>query len=100
MENSDLSNVQLDKYYRENINSLVRFAYSHVYKKDEAIDAVHDALIKVKVWLDKNPERKISDKVVRHKVLIACSRRNRKDKNIPAGSYQDLAELSGDSSSD
>lgn len=42
----DIENQQLIEFFKENENSIYKFAYGYVKNEDTALDIVHEAVIK------------------------------------------------------
>jgi DNA-directed RNA polymerase specialized sigma24 family protein len=73
----------IEKAYTDLVMPLSRYAAQHLYRKDEAIDAVHDAFTKAAEYVSKNKERRISRYVLYRETIRACRRRNKKSVEVP-----------------
>lgn len=63
--------------YKELTPALIRYATSHLYAPDHALDCVHDAFEKVSFYNKKHPERKILTRIIYWQVLIATKKYNK-----------------------
>lgn len=81
--------LSIDHIYRHRMESFLALASKHVYNKDHAIDCVHDALAKTQEYLNKHPERKVREMIVRFLILKACKKKNKESREIPSGFMDD-----------
>ena len=82
------SNVEA--IYRARMGSFIQIARSHLYNRDYAIDAVQDAFTKAVEYFNKNPGRKVRERVMRWLILKACKKINRHSKEISFGTAEDV----------
>ena len=84
----------LDALYKARLNSFLELAGHHIYNRDHAIDVVHNAFAKSVSYFNKNPNKKVSEFIVRNLILRACKKENRFSREKPAGlmnePYQDV----------
>lgn len=79
----------LDVLYKVRLNSFLELAGQHIYNRDHAIDAVHDAFTKSLKYFNKNPNKKVSEFVVRSLILRSCKKMNKYSKEVPYGTFND-----------
>lgn len=78
LKGNDEPVVDLETAYNKHVNQLVAYARGKIVRKDEALDAVHEAFEKLLEYKQKNPDSKISLFLLYKKVLHACIMRNKK----------------------
>lgn len=76
----------VEALYKAKLNSLLALASRHLYQKDQAMDVVHNALVKSLIYFNKNPTKKVREQVVHLEILRACKRANRYCVEVPSGS--------------
>lgn len=93
----------VEELYEKRFNALLAVANRHVYNKDLAVDAVHDAFAKALEYFKKNPDKKVREQIMVWLVLKACKKLNKYSAEIPFGDTRIFNESrttsTGDSSS-
>ena len=56
-----------------------------MYRKDLAIDMVHDALAKTLEYMNKHEGKKVSENIVRFLILKACKKQNKYSVELESG---------------
>ena len=77
--------LSLDLLYKNRLNALIAFASKHVYRKDMAIDMVHDAIAKSTEYFNKHPGKKVSERIVQCLILRACRKYNKFSVEVESG---------------
>lgn len=68
----------LDLAYKDLSERLTSIARRHIYNRDYAVDAVHDAFVKAAEYVQKNPKRKVSGFLIARELMRACRRLNKR----------------------
>lgn len=66
-----------DEAYRDGITQLINFASQHLVRKDEAIDAVHDAFAKFIKYQFRRKTTKVQTYILKREIMRSCKKRNR-----------------------
>lgn len=72
----------LDQVYNELIGPLTRYAEKHLYRKEDAKDAAHDAFVKGLDYVGKHPDGILSKFILFREVARACRRLNKTSREI------------------
>lgn len=75
----------LEEIYRLRFGAFLSLANRHIYNKDYAIDAVHEAFEKSVEYFNKNTTRKVREQIIQWRILRACKRLNKYGKEVPVG---------------
>ena len=76
----------VEDMYKCRLNSFISLAGRHLYNRDYAIDAVHDAFIRAVEYFTKNPDKKVREHIMNFHILKACKKINKKNSwEIPYG---------------
>lgn len=99
MSKKDVFYKDVDDAYRRLFSRLELYARINLIEKDNSIDAVNDAFVKVLEWEKRNPGGHISRLVIFRKVLQACRSMNRRQRMVsihdPAFSAYFRTEING-----
>lgn len=79
----------LDTAYKLRFGALMSTAYRHVYNKDLAVDAVHDAFVKAVEYFNKNKERKVRENILHWLVIKSCKKINKFSREVPYGLFRE-----------
>ena len=79
----------IETAYRLRFNALYVTACKHIYNKDLAVDAVHDAFTKATEYFNKHPERKIRENILHWLTIKACKKINKFSREIPVGLFNE-----------
>ena len=72
----------IDDAYSALVGPLKYYASQHIFNKDYAIDAVHDAFQKALEYVSKHPKTRISAFLLRRETARACRRLNKYSREI------------------
>lgn len=73
----------IDEIYRELIGPLTRYAEKHLYRKEDAQDAAHNAFIKGLEYIKRDKRRRISKFILFRETARACRRLNSTSREVP-----------------
>lgn len=82
----------VEDLYKHALNRLIVVASRHVYNKDLALDAVHNAVAKSVEYFAKHPERKIQLEIVEWLVIKSCKKMNKYSPELAMGHPQGTVE--------
>lgn len=73
----------VEQLYNVRLNYLISFASRHIYNRDFAIDAVHDALAKAVEYFAKHEDRKVQLQIIEWLIIKSCKKLNKYSNEIP-----------------
>lgn len=75
------------------MGSFLSTANKHIFNREYAIDAVHDAFAKAQQYSNKNPGRNFREQILHVLIIRACRKYNKRfSAEIPYGSLNDLEQ--------
>lgn len=82
----------IEDAYKDQFEVLKNLANRHLYRKEDAIDVVHNAFTKALEYVakhkDKMPPVRISSYILYREVLIGCRRLNKYSIEVPSGLFR------------
>lgn len=75
----------LDEAYRGLFDVLLAIANRHIYNRDYAVDAVHNAFTKAAENIAKKPTNRVSGFLLARETVRACRRLNKYSVEVPSG---------------
>ncbi len=70
--------TKLEDLYKLRMGSFMQTANMHIFNKDYAMDAIHDAFAKAQVYHNKNPERNFREQIMHVLIIRSCRKYNKK----------------------
>ena len=70
--------TSLETMYKLRLNSFLQTANKHIYNRDYALDAVHDAFVKAQVYKNKHPDRNFREQILHVLIIRAARKINKK----------------------